>query len=150
MLDAGIDWKRYLFVAVHRGGGIIAQTQADLSLTRPGGSRFSDVEQETIETFHLYEQEPGSMVPSTDYGTSYSVDLRDGHFEANGARFAQHIGPVRNLRLRYWRHRSKQLGGPEAAQPASITGYQIGWDGEVWSEDDQAWLPETRVLEIDP
>jgi hypothetical protein len=83
---------QYLFVAEFEDGEQIAQTAEDQSMTDPSKSAFYDVLQKSKEVavtrFHL-----------TNGHIWYTVDLRDGSFEANGLSF-EAFDPYNNPYIR--------------------------------------------------
>jgi hypothetical protein len=72
----------YLFECHFKDGTVIQQNEADVSSVDPGRSAFYDVMQrkDDIVVFGLYTN-------VTEGGNTYAVDLRDGSFIINGAKF---------------------------------------------------------------
>lgn len=102
---------KYLFQVTYKNGSVFTQSQEDRSLTRPGGSAYSDVIQDEVAAFFLIGE-----------GHTYSVDLMDGHFEVDGVPFYMHKEEhLCNFKLLYFR-RTKQTQDFE---------YKIETDGEI-------------------
>jgi hypothetical protein len=109
----------FLFVAETATGGIIRQTQDDVSKLLPTKSAFYDVLQERIKRFSLIGK-----------GMIFTVDLTDGSYEVNGKKMYSKLppGPC-DLELIYYRQVQQRLGigpgGQKGMQP--IIRYFIGW-----------------------
>ena len=72
----------YLFECHFKDGTVIQQNEADVSSVDPGRSAFYDVMQrkDDIVVFGLFT--------NTSQENAYAVDLRDGSFVVNGAKFS--------------------------------------------------------------
>jgi hypothetical protein len=84
----------HLFTVLYADGSTHAQTVEDVSLTKDGGSAFSDVDLPNVVA--LFLEGPQHL---------YSVDLRDGHFEINGltVKIGPDDAPALPLSLVYFR-----------------------------------------------
>lgn len=111
---------KYLFIAEYSDGATYIQTQEDKSIVEPEKrSAFFDVDHDRLVKFSLIGQ--GMDNPHT-----YSVDLRDGHFEVDGVPFYFHEEDLLNFKLIFFRrhtHTKNQSSGHETHAIA----YKIGW-----------------------
>ena len=108
---------KYHFGVLYNDGDEFYQNDADDSALKPGGSAFSDVQQDEVQLFQLADAEHNRFL----------VDLRDGHFDINGQTFfAQIPPPGAKLRLIYFRRRRIHwnLAGEEIGQECE---YHFGW-----------------------
>jgi hypothetical protein len=116
----------YLFECHFKDGTVLQQTQEDISTIDPTRSAFYDVLQRKndIEVFGIFN----------DHHT-YAVDLRDGHFEIDGAAF--NISPNdsfsykehHDYRVIYFRrHQHTVVTGADSSDDLfhTIT-FHIGW-----------------------
>lgn len=129
---------KYLFEAQFKDGSILVQTQDDVSTTSSDRNAFYDVLQRAneLEKFAL------GAIDNTAY---YLVDLKDGHFEINGASVRLHEDnePLSNFRLIFFKRHRHNFNLDMVEESHQIT-YRLGW---------QANLPGgrnvQRVLEIE-
>lgn len=136
---------KYLFIADYSDGERFLQEPDDISKTREGGSAFSDVDHSRLSVFSLYS-------PGDDEAGTYSVDLRDGSFVVNGARFRMTPSgfpvPGTKLELIFWRQHQHDLDfklqAKEEGKPGEIIGvdevdhrvaYLIGWKAVIGGKD---------------
>ncbi len=126
---------KYLFVAVYNDGTHYQQTPEDVSLTKRGGSAFSDVDHTRLVRFFLASET-----------NSVSVDLVDGHFEINGVPFRLHNEDdgFKDFKLHYWRQvtRNFEVGSRPIPKDVSVI-YKIGWECE------KDGVTHKRVIEIE-
>ena len=108
---------KYLFTAIYEDGSTFQQITDDVSSQDPKRSAFYDVDHSRLIAFGI-ENDDNAII----------VDLRDGSFEINGARFFAYDKEVINRRLVYFRRHthSFNLGFEELAHE---TAYCIGWQG---------------------
>jgi len=95
----------YLFEAHFSDGTMIQQTPEDVSVVDPTRSRFYDVAQrlDDVVAFGFFNDQH-----------TYAVDLRDGHFEVDGAPFFSYpkdFAPSEETKFRliYFRHHTHQI-----------------------------------------
>ncbi len=139
---------KYLFIAEYNDGTQFYQMPDDTSKTRAGGSAFTDVEQDRLVLFRLYSVED-------DGENVYEVDLRDGAFRVNGARFFAHpdglFEPGQHFDLLFFRKHREEL--EFKTSEGYITGiaqkkeaplvYIIGWKTKLDGLDVQRTLEFT-------
>ena len=145
----------YLFAAQFLDGTRVEQTQDDVSISDPCRSAYYDLCQCDADGKVLLDSY-GISIPRSDiafFGLTngahyYVVDLRDGHFEVDGARFdAQpttrpEISDGGRYRLVYFRDRRQHIAhgidGSSTAWESPIR-YRFGWeyvdpDGRKWQQ----------------
>lgn len=132
---------RYLFRALFEDGTEIEQTPEDVSCVDPRKSAFYDVISKTNSRLCFFQI-------SDSHGNSFSVNLQDGHFEANNLPMwlqpvaTDTIPPGGRYELIYCRdHRHQfQIGGDGAVQEDNHqVGFRIGWnyaapDGRTYTQ----------------
>src|SRR5471030_1660418 len=114
----------YLFEAHLNDGTLIQQTEEDISQIDPLRSAYYDVIQrkDDIVAFGIYNNDH-----------TYAVDLRDGHFEINGAPFYVMSGDPKltenqKYELVYFRrHVQTMVVGAVEFEEESPVEYFIGW-----------------------
>jgi hypothetical protein len=109
----------YLFHAETYNGNIIKQNPLDTPKFSSGGSSFTDVVKENIKRFSLVGK-----------GHVFTIDLQDGHFEADGNKLypPTEVLPGADLRLIYWRTVTRSVGiGPDGRTLSPQVKYIIGW-----------------------
>ncbi len=132
---------KYLFSVYFSDDTTLHQTPEDVSGVDPLRSAFFDVARRISEvvTFQLHNNQH-----------SYTVDLRDGHFEVDGVPFhaqpvasPQALPPEGKYELIYFRDVTRHFNvEPDEAQPqaAGVTiGFRFGWkytvlDGRTWTQ----------------
>lgn len=115
---------KYLFTVGYRDGDEFHQGADDASLTREGGSAFTDVRLDDVAWFRLQGD-----------GRQIGVDLSDGHFEVDGLQFwvnddHNHFTPETKLRLIYFR-RHRHDFTPDRVELAHDVTYYIGWQATI-------------------
>jgi hypothetical protein len=109
----------YLFRAETYNGNIIKQNPLDTPKFSLGGSSFTDVLKEHIKRFSLVGK-----------GHIFTIDLQDGHFEADGNKLypPNGIQEGANLKLIYWRTITRDMMvGPDGKMVPPKVRYTIGW-----------------------
>jgi len=110
---------KYLFYAEYEDGSGVTQSPDDTSKTDPKRSAFFDVDQEKVSAFYLIGAHH-----------SYSVDLKDGHFEINGTSFRFHeegeFPKDAKLRLIFFRRHKHDFTSDLEEKSHSIV-YRLGW-----------------------
>jgi hypothetical protein len=101
----------YLFIAETYTGVLIRQTPDDKSTLDPFHSAFYDVLQQPVKRFSLIGK-----------GHIFSIDLDDGHVEADGNKLYPPVAINGKLKLIYYRQVQQTIG-----QPPKIT-YFFGWE----------------------
>lgn len=129
----------FLFVAFFADGTRIEQTPEDRSAYTPEKNCYFDV------LSRVEQGDPPVSLVITNGQHTFGVDLRDGHFECNGAPFFQHrpeLQKYKNFRPLYFRT-VDQLAKRDTLEPisAKIAGYTIGWKA-----DDDAGNPVERIF----
>lgn len=132
---------KYLFSAQFKDGSVVKQTSEDVSSTDPLRSAFYDVARriDEVDSFHLYNAK-----------RSYTVDLKDGHFEIDGCHFAaqpvsspQAMPEGGKYELLYFRDVTRHFNiEPDAEKPESTSvdiAFRFGWtytvpDGRSWTQ----------------
>ena len=130
---------KYLFQAVFEDQTIIEQSPADVSCQDPRKSAFWDVISKTdspLVHFQIWDA----------HGNCFSVNLQDGHFEANNLPMqlspvaTDTIPPGGRYELIYFRDHKHQLqvGGDGQSQTHEVK-YRIGWhyhapDGKTYTQ----------------
>lgn len=112
---------KYLFRCYFRDGSKVYQTLEDISSSDPKKSAYFDVVQRLneVETFTI-----------TDGRTSATVDLCDGSFTVNGAKFfTEYRGVPRgtSLELVYFRRRTESFNAATRQPVRSTCEFHIGW-----------------------
>lgn len=130
----------YLFTCRFTDGTAIQQTQEDVSVADSTRSAFYDVVQRLteVETFTLIQQRSGRQ-------HSFSVDLRDGHFEIDGVPFfsqAEELPSVpKSYRLIYFhRHQHRVIQGQAMTGDASSVVFHIGWQATIDGKNFQSTI----------
>lgn len=117
---------KYLFTVTYKDGSTYEQNSEDRSITEPEKrSCFFDVHQDDVATFTLKGD-----------GHSYTVDLRDGHFEVDGVPFAMHEEKLSNFRLVFFRHHTHGFNQAYEELSHEIV-YRMGWQCTVDGENYQ-------------
>jgi hypothetical protein len=117
---------KYLFGVHYKDGSEFFQSPSDVSSTDPKRSAFFDVRQDEVELFQLRGDPRGQKA-----GRAFVVDLRDGHFEIDGAPFFAAVPPAGStLRLIFFRrHRHHfNIGMKEIGHEVE---YHFGWQTTV-------------------
>lgn len=116
---------KYLFAALFEDGSEIKQPPDDISLLNPSKSSFFDVLEQTktalISLFGLYNEE-----------NAYMINLSNGEFDVNGAKFFLHDTDLKisNLRIVYFRKNNKQFSSDGTEQKSKVS-YILGWQGNL-------------------
>jgi hypothetical protein len=130
---------KYLFSALYADGTCYEQGYDDQSVQDPRRNAFFDIHyqpfkpEEELVTFALHEV-GGSH--------TYTVDLRDGHFEVDEIPFRMWEGAVQGCRLVFWKRHTHAFNQALEEQEHEIV-YRIGWQALINGENIQ------RVLEVD-
>lgn len=127
-----------LFVAVYNDGTHYQQTPEDVSQVNPLKSAFFDVDHSKLIRFFI-----------ADKSCAWLVDLRDGHFEVNGAHFFLHNVPplgagdnmLKDFKLIYFRQVDQHLHS-NGSQSVDVV-YRLGWKAT-----DEKGNEHERVIEI--
>lgn len=125
---------KYLFRAQYTDGTFLRQTEEDVSLTKAGGSAFSDVDHSRLETFFL-----------SNGSTQFGVDLRDGSFWVNGVSFSMHDHETEGeggYRLHFYRRHVHQFNVRQEEMDHKVS-YRLGWE-----RDDGNGGMVSRVMEV--
>lgn len=135
---------KYLFTATFEDGSQIRQTLEDRSELEPEKrSAFYDVlkraETTPLVSFALTEHERP--------GTTFSVDLRDGHFEHNGVAFDVSDGLDSNEKgtisawshrqIVFWRRHTHEVRVADGAELNHSIRYDLGWQANVGGKNYQ-------------
>lgn len=131
---------KYLFQATYKDGSIYKQNKEDRSLHHAHGSSYTDVKQDQLKSFFLFDNK-----------NTFSVNLEDGHFEVNGVPFFMHANDaLKNYRLIYFRnvqqHLTMQIKDRKEISREQTQGriiYLLGWQ-----TNDEKGNNIQRVMEI--
>lgn len=132
---------KYLFGAHFTDGTEIFQTEEDTSLHVPGRNAYYDLLLHDPDGNVIAHLADGVAVPRPDIelfqltseGNTYLVDLRDGHFEINGAPFFLGYPPCDGLLLVFFRRNRKKIktsfvGGQRKSEVVGEeVEYHMGW-----------------------
>ena len=121
----------FLFTAEYADGTIYHQHESDLPQHGESGNSFSDVIQSRVAP--LDQLVKFSLVDSESPHRVYSVDLTDGTFEANSAKFAVegdgYEGELTDIRLIYWIVTTRHFDPGDLTQLTVELRWQLGWQG---------------------
>jgi hypothetical protein len=120
MTHTGTDYELdYLFIAELANGSIYEQDPNDKAKFSQWGSAFTDIAKEQIKRFSLIGK-----------GHIFTIDLQDGHFEADNNKLypPKEILPGAELKLIYWRTITRDIiTGPDGKILPPKVKYTIGW-----------------------
>lgn len=123
---------KYLFTAYYDDGTYFAQTPEDVSVTRAGGSCFSDVDHSRLTYFEI-----------NDGQNCFGVDLTDGNFVINGEAFRAYPLEGLGAYTLVFARRHTHAFSPDLAEQSHTIGYRIGWKALV-----QDGAEIERVMEV--
>lgn len=81
---------KYLWTCQYNDGRTLSQNQEDVSTEDPKRSMFFDVVLDRVIRFWITDQFGNNTLEAVEPPNTYLVDLTDGHFEVNGAKFFYH------------------------------------------------------------
>lgn len=128
---------KYLFTATYKDGRIYQQNAEDVSVTEPEKrSCFFDIANhiEKLSFFTLKGE-----------GHEYSVDLIDGHFEADGVKKIIHTEEfLKDFRLIYYRQHKHtfEVGQKSQKETSHTMVYHMGWQCTIGGKNYQ------KIIEI--
>ncbi len=115
---------KFRFSVLYTDDTVFEQSADDTSVTRKGGSSFTDVRQDDVLRFGIEGD-----------GRTALVDLSDGHFEVDGAVLwvggdYQHFTPETVLRLVYFRRNVLAFNAEYVEQAHRVVHY-LGWQTTI-------------------
>ena len=127
----------YLFTCRFKDGSVIQQTQEDVSQEDSTRSAFYDVVQrlDEVELFTITKQDARQH--------TYTVDLRDGHFEVDGIPFyaSEELPGEAMYRLIYFhRHQHRVVQGQTLTGDGALIQYYIGWQTTIDGKNFQSTI----------
>lgn len=112
---------KYLFQVTYKDNSTYQQNPEDISVSDSAKSCYSDVKQEQVKSFFLFNDDH-----------TYSVNLEDGHFEVDGVPFLMHDenDGVKDFKLVFWRRHTHdiEVNTEKNKEVRHIIVYRFGWE----------------------